>query len=116
MEILLDKLKFRTVIDGEVYYWGFLDREPFEPPPVVDHQLSDQLITFDKNGKEVYCNDIVSQGSFERQITITSSCGSCCNHTIGFAAEGAGHGDFIDFSEPFEVIGNIYEKQMKDGK
>lgn len=69
----------------------------------------------DKNGKKVFEGDILSQtdrhcnNPLIRAVKYEMSCGSCCTQVFGFGASGQYHLDFINLTEPFEVIGNIHD-------
>ena len=63
----------------------------------------------DENGKKVFEGDVLSQRNKVRVVKFEMSCGSCCTQVIGFGASGEKTIDFIQLTEPFEIIGNIHD-------
>jgi len=118
------EIKFRQPIRDkngafiEWWYWGIIENSFISP---VTHQNgndtkheSQQLTSLkDKNGKEVYEGDIITNHDFESNLLIGFSSDKCAfvgSKTTSFNIEDIyNFFDDIVFEDKWEVIGNIYE-------
>lgn len=137
------EIKYRVIMDGKAYYWGFIDG-CFVGPTYGDgygiedvKKLSCQHTGLkDKNGKEIYEGDVVQcthwffdgnevEENFTAKVGFKNGSFTLEDIDSRFYSNYTGEengkgicwiGDINYCEDDYEVIGNIYEQEAANGQ
>ena len=105
------EIKFRAWNGGQpkaILEWNFILKLPMNE--IFGEMKPEKLVLMqytglkDKNGKEIYENDLIMQQDYKKPLEIYF-----CEHCTGFRARLNGYGNNEIIKDDCEIIGNIYE-------